>query len=143
MADEQVNTAVPRNGDVDRVQMMSLRADGAPDQTPGFEIIGDKETALAQSAEQFRQQAVSAVDQAERGPSGDAGTVVEDAPQDPTIEALKAKHDEAAEAATKAAEAAVEKLFVEPAPVRSPAGTEQASAKPAPAGKSSSSSTSK
>jgi hypothetical protein len=140
MAEEQVNTAVPRNGDVDRVQMMSLKADGSADQTPGFEIIGDKETALEQSREQFRQQAVSAVDQAERTVAGDGGTSVPDAPQDPAIEALKEKHDAAADEATKAAEAAVERLFVEPTPVTSAPGTEQASAKPGPASKSSSTS---
>lgn len=113
MTDTKGNTAVPAHGDVDRVQMMSLRADGTPDQTPGFEIIGDRETALTQSREQFAQQAVSAVDQRERGVSGDGGAVVEDAPQDPTIEALKDQHDAAQDAAVKAADAAVDAAFTD------------------------------
>lgn len=113
MTDSKGNTAVPAHGDVDRVQMLSLRADGTPDQSPGFEIIGDKETALAQSREQFAQQAVSAVDQRERGVAGDGGTSVEDAPQDPFIADLTEKHEAAQDAAVKAADAAVEAAFTD------------------------------
>jgi len=107
------NTAVPTHGDVDRVQMMSLRADGSPDQTPGFEMVGDRDVALEQTREQFRQQAVSAVDQVARGVSGTGGTSVEDAPQDPTIAALQSEHERASDNAVKAADAAVEALFTD------------------------------
>jgi hypothetical protein len=113
MAEAKGNTAVPQHGDRDRVAMLSLKADGTPDQN-NPEIIGDKEFALAATKEQFRQQAVSAVDAARRPellPSG-GGEVLE--VQDPAIEELKAAHDAAAEAAEKAAEATVEALFVEP-----------------------------
>ena len=94
------------HGDHDRVQLLSLNADGTPRQL-NPELIGDKDATLAATKEQFKQQAVSAVDVAERAP---APVGVEDAPQDPYVEALKAKHDEAADAAEKAAEKAVEGL---------------------------------
>ena len=103
---EKANTAVPHEGDHDRVQMLSLRADGTPDQH-NPEIIGDKETAIAAAKEQFVQQAVSAVDVQSAG----GGTTVEDAPQDPTIEAAKTEHDKVAAAAEKAAEKAVDALY--------------------------------
>lgn len=44
----------------DRVQMASRRKDGTPDQTEGYEIIGDKETAIAATAEQLAQMAAAA-----------------------------------------------------------------------------------
>jgi hypothetical protein len=102
---EKANTAVPHEGAHDRVQMLSLRADGTPDQH-NPEIIGDKETALKAAKEQFAQQAVSAADVQ----SSAGGTTVEDAPQDPTIEAAKKEHDELAAAAEKAAEKTVNAL---------------------------------
>lgn len=91
----------------DRVAMLSLRADGTPDQY-NPEIIGDKDAALANAKEQFVQQAVSAVDQAERGVS--ASDDVDQSVQDPFIADLKSKHDKAATAAEKAAEKAVGSL---------------------------------
>lgn len=102
---EQGNTAVPHQGDHDRVQMLSLRADGTPDQH-NPEIIGDKDTALAAAKEQFKQQAVSAADTANAG----GGTTVEDAPQDPTIQATVEEHEKVAAEAEKAAEATVNAL---------------------------------
>lgn len=104
-AGEEGNTAVPHQGDHDRVQMLSLRADGTPDQH-NPEIIGDKETALAATKEQFKQQAVSAADVA--NPVG--GTTVEDAPQDPNIQAAVDEHEKVAAAAEKAAETTVNAL---------------------------------
>lgn len=104
--EETANTAVPHQGDHDRVQMLSLRADGTPDQH-NPEIIGDKDVALAAAKEQFRQQAVSAADVANAAPGG---TTVEDAPQDPTIEAAVKEHDKVAKAAEKAAEKVVNSL---------------------------------
>ncbi|KRB73075.1 hypothetical protein ASE01_20075 [Nocardioides sp. Root190] len=103
---DTANTAVKHEGDHDRVQMLSLRADGTPDQH-NPEIIGDKEAAVKAAQEQFKQQAVSAADAKN---AGDGGSTVEDAPQDPTIEAAKAEHDKVAAAAEKAAEKVVSAL---------------------------------
>ncbi len=99
---------VPHQGDHDRVQMLSLKADGTPDQH-NPEIIGDKETAIAAAKEQFKQQAVSAADVANA--PGYGGTTVEDAPQDPSIEAAQKEHEKVAAAAEKAAEKTVNALF--------------------------------
>jgi hypothetical protein len=110
MAEVKGNTAVPQNGDRDRVAMLSLRTDGTPDQT-NPEIIGDKDFALEATKEQFRQQAVSAVDQAKRPEifgTPDGGEALE---QDPKIAELKDAHDSAADAADKAAESTVNALF--------------------------------
>lgn len=101
------NTAVPNEGDHDRVQMLSLKADGTPDQH-NPEIIGDKDAAVAAAQEQFKQQAVSAADVANAGTS--SSTVVADAPQDPSIEAAQKEHEKVAAAAEKAAEQVVTKL---------------------------------
>lgn len=113
---EQVNP-VPHQGDHDRVQMLSLRPDGTPDQH-NPEIIGDKDTAVRAAKEQFGQQAVSAVDVAEvRGPVTLVGTDdggVEEIPattgEDPSIQKRVEAHQSAADAAEKAAERAVESL---------------------------------
>lgn len=99
------NTAVPNQGDHDRVQMLSLRADGTPDQH-NPEIIGDKDATLAATTEQFKQQAVSAADVK----NADGGTVVEDAPQDPSIDAAAKEHEKVAKAAEAAAKKTVESL---------------------------------
>lgn len=96
---------VPHEGDHDRVQMLSLKADGTPDQH-NPEIIGDLDTAVAAAKEQFKQQAVSAVDT--RTPGG--GTTVENAPQDPSIEKAQKEHEKVAAAAEKAAESVVKSL---------------------------------
>jgi hypothetical protein len=104
------NTAVPAHGDHDRVAMLSLRADGTPDQN-NPEIIGDREFALAATREQFRQQAVSAVDQELRGAAAGDGEAAEDAVQDPEIVKLTDAHEAAAAAAEKAADATVGQLF--------------------------------
>lgn len=115
------NTAMPEHGDHDRVQMLSLRADGTPDQH-NPEIIGDKEFAKAAAAEQFRQQAVSAADVAAAsarsvpmmtvaGKNGETKQVpASEAPQDPTIKAAQDEHAKIEAAATKAAETMVDKL---------------------------------
>lgn len=100
------NTAAAQvAGPRDEVQMLSLKADGTPDQYAP-KLIGDPEQTRAATTEQFQQQAVSAVDQAERS-AATAGTVVEDAPQDPTIADLAEKHDSAAQAAAASADTAV------------------------------------
>lgn len=102
---ETAGNDVPHQGDHDRVQMLSLRADGTPDQH-NPEIIGNKDVAIKAAKEQFAQQAVSAAD---LSPTA-GGTTVEDAPQDPTIQAAVEEHQKAADAAEKAAEATVESL---------------------------------
>jgi hypothetical protein len=81
-------------GDHDRVVMLSLKADGTPDQH-NPEIIGDKEFAIEAAKEQFAQQAVAAVDAVKRVSSGSAGTDRRDT-RTPAIDALKAEHDKAA-----------------------------------------------
>jgi len=114
----QGNT-VPAHGDHDRVQMLSLKADGTPDQH-NPEVIGDKDVAVAAAKEQFAQQAVSAKDVELRGVSATAGvlqgqkdgsvTVVESTEQDPSIAKLEDEHAKAAKAAESAAESAVNAL---------------------------------
>ncbi len=111
---------VPHSGDHDRVVMLSLKADGTPDQH-NPEIIGDPEFAAAAARRQFAEQAVSAVDVAERGVSTSdvtlvgqkGGGVKEEAARtsgDPGIADLTEKHDAAAKASEKAAEQTVKDL---------------------------------
>lgn len=92
----------------DRVVGLSLRADGTPDQN-NPELIGDKDAAMEATKEQFRQFAVSAVDQAKRQELGLAGTDEGDT-SDALIDKLKAEHDKVAAAAEKQAEAVVNAL---------------------------------
>lgn len=61
MADEKIP-----DHPVDRVQMVSRHPDGTPAQSPGYEIVGDKETAVRLNAEQQKQQRISAYDQKDR-----------------------------------------------------------------------------
>lgn len=98
---------VTNDGDHDRVVMLSLNADGSPDQH-NPEIIGDKAAATAAAKEQFAQQAVSAVDAEKR--SEILGVPDEGGTSDAKIDALKAEHDKAAEAAGRRAEKAVDAL---------------------------------
>jgi hypothetical protein len=112
MADDKGNTAVPQHGDRDRVAMLSLKADGTPDQT-NPEIIGDKEFALEATKEQFRQQAVSAVDQEKRAELFGTGGGGEQLEQDPKIAELKDAHESAEKAAESAAESTVNSLFAD------------------------------
>lgn len=87
----------------DRVASLSIRSDGTPDQTnPTF--IGDPETTERATREQFRQMAVSAVDDRERSARADDDA---EPVQDPTVAALKEKHD----AAVKDADAAADKAL--------------------------------
>lgn len=103
-----VNKAA-KGGDHDRVAMLSLKADGSPDQHDP-EIIGDKDAAIAATAEQFKQQAVSAADREARGvTAGPVGGEVSDK-EDPTVEEIKKAHEAAARGADSAAKAVVESL---------------------------------
>lgn len=110
MAEAKNSTANPLagDGDHDRVVMLSLNADGTPDQH-NPEIIGDKDTAVEAAKEQFAQQAVAAVDAVKRVELGLAGTVEGDT-SDKVIDALKAEHDKAAGAAEKRAESVITAL---------------------------------
>jgi len=92
---------VPGHGDHDRVQMLSLHADGTPAQIAP-ELIGDKDTTLAATKEQFKQQAVSAADVELRG--------VNATDSEKDEEKLKAAHEKAAKAAESAAEKTVNAL---------------------------------
>ena len=105
-SDKPVNK-VPGGGDHDRVAMLSLRADGTPDQTDP-EIIGDKETATAAAKEQFAQQAASAVDVAKAAErrAEEAG----EESQDPSIEEVKKAQESAVKSAESAAESTVKSL---------------------------------
>lgn len=95
---------VPNEGDHDRVQMLSLKADGTPDQH-NPELIGDAEVTKAATREQFKQQAVSAADVRR---ADDAAA--EDAPQDPSIEAAQKELEKVAAKAEKAADSVVDSL---------------------------------
>jgi hypothetical protein len=115
------NTAVPQHGDHDRVQLLSLKADGTPDQNRP-EMIDASEFTKEATREQFRQQAVSAADVQIRSASsvpmmsvddGKGGTKLvpaSEAPQDPSIQEAIDAHQKVADAATKAADAAVDAL---------------------------------
>lgn len=104
---EGANVKPDEKGAHDRVAMLSLRADGTPDQIAP-EIIGGKEFAIEAAKRQFAEQAVSAKDEAERAATIDTGS--ETVKQDPSVEALKKEHDKVAEAAEKRAEKVVESL---------------------------------
>ncbi len=112
------NTAVPSNGDHDRVAMLSLHADGTPNQHRP-EIIGDKEFALEATKRQFSEQAVSAVDQAERAAAPAAETVE----QDPAIAERQAEHEKVQASAESAAEGVVDALFTGETEPAAPAAT--------------------
>ncbi len=106
MAEPKAVNKVDASGAHDRVAMLSLRADGTPDQVAP-EIIGDKDAAVAAAKVQFSEQAVSAVDEALRlEETANAGEVAED----PSIAEAKKAHDAAAKAAESKAESAVNGL---------------------------------
>lgn len=107
-ADKPVNPLAD-GGDHDRVVMLSLKADGTPDQN-NPEIIGDKDAALAAAKVQFAQQAVAAVDVVRRPELGLAGTATDTDTSDAAIDKLKEEHDKAAAAAEKRAESVVNSL---------------------------------
>lgn len=102
------NTAVQNEGDHDRVVMLSLRADGTPDQH-NPEIIGNKEFAVSAAKEQFAQQAVASVDAEKRAELGLAGDTDGDT-SDAVIDKLKGEHDKVAKAAESRAESVVNSL---------------------------------
>lgn len=99
---------LPNQGDHDRVVMLSLKADGTPDQH-NPEIIGDKDAAAEAAKRQFAEQAVAAVDAEKRVELGLAGDE-DGSTADAKIDKLKAEHDKAAAAAEKRAESVVNSL---------------------------------
>lgn len=101
-----VNKAA-KGGDHDRVSMLSLKADGSPDQTDP-EFIGDKDAAIAATTEQFKQQAVSAADVEVRGVTSGNGEV--STTEDPTVAEIQKAHEAAASGAESAAKAVVNSL---------------------------------
>ena len=110
MAEQKAASAVNKvdeTGAHDRLAMLSLKADGTPDQTAP-EIIGDKDAAVAAAKVQFAQQAVSAVDEKQRleERAAEAGEQAED----PSIAEKKKAHDAAAKAAESKAEGVVGSL---------------------------------
>ena len=90
----------------DRVAMLSLRADGTPDQV-NPEFVGDKDAALAATTVQFRQQAVSAVDVELRTADVDGAVSTT---EDPDVAKLQKAHEAAAKGAESAAKSAVDAL---------------------------------
>jgi hypothetical protein len=106
--DEKPVNPLANEGDHDRVAMLSLNADGSPDQH-NPEIIGDKKAAIEAAKVQFAQQAVSAVDAEKRAELGLAGTTDGDT-SDAVIDKLKAEHEKAGAAAEKRAESVVNSL---------------------------------
>jgi len=109
MAEEKAVNKVEASGAHDRVAMLSLRADGTPDQT-NPEIIGDKDAAVEAAKVQFAQQAVSAVDEVKRPELDLGGTVAGEEADDPSIAELKKAHDAAAKAAESKAQSVVGSL---------------------------------
>lgn len=104
-----VNTAA-KHGDHDRVVMLSLKADGSPDQHDP-EIIGDKAFAIEAAKVQFAQQAVSAEDRRIRGVTAASGQVLSlSDTEDPGIAELQKAHEAAEEAAQSQAEQAINNL---------------------------------
>lgn len=81
MADEQ-------GPEVDRVQMVSIAKDGTPDQTPGFEIIGDPEVATDALAEQLAERRVAAEDAEAQAEAREDGDEDGDATGDPDYEGV-------------------------------------------------------
>ncbi len=123
------NTAVPTHGDHDRVAMLSLKADGTPDQHEP-EMIADPEGTLAATRRQYVEQAVSAADvQLRRTEPGAANVTIigkagdepdevvpattDAAGEDPTVAATRQAHEAAAKAAGSAAEATLRALHPE------------------------------
>lgn len=104
------DTPVVSTADHDRVQMLSIAKDGTLDQSPGVEIIGDKDAAVEATKEQFRQIAVANVDAEKRADLGLAGTTDTAPGPDAQIDKLRAEHDKAAAAAEKKAESVVNSL---------------------------------
>lgn len=94
----------------DRVQMASRKKDGTPDQTEGYELIGDKETTVEATAQQLAQMKAAA--QAPATDEGESDEVPGPSPEEQKrVDANKAL----LETARSEAEAEVSARFVDPA----------------------------
>jgi hypothetical protein len=108
--EKAINVNTSTGGDHDRVASLSIRVDGSLDQSPGVEIIGDKDAALEITKRQFAERAVSAIDASKRAELGLAGSADEGSTADKAIDALRKAHDAAAAAGEKEAERIVNQL---------------------------------
>lgn len=107
MAESKTSKSEAPANDHDRVAMLSVRKDGSLDQHDP-EIVGDKDVALAATKEQFRQQAVAAVDVEKRDALGLGGGSL--FTEDKSIGELKKAHESAAKSAESRAESVVNGL---------------------------------
>lgn len=107
--DKAANTAVPAEGDHDRVAMLSINKDGSADQH-NPELIGNKEFAQAATRRQFAEQAVSAADSARLAEESAAAGAAEQVEQDPTIAERQKEHEKLTKAAEKRADKVVSDL---------------------------------
>lgn len=106
MAENTANESnAATDGAHDRVVMLSLKADGTPDQF-NPEIVGDPEFAREAAKRQFAEQAVSAADDARLSGAPD----VEQVKQDPGIASTQKTHQRITTAAEKRADEVVSKL---------------------------------
>jgi hypothetical protein len=122
MADEK---AVLPDVQGDRVAGLSISKDGTPDQHNPT-LIGDRETILAQTREQLRQQAASnAGREADRQAAG--GELPPQDVEDPTIAKAQQVKDDAVKAADAAAESIVGALFSDEVQSATPASDVPAS----------------
>jgi hypothetical protein len=125
-ATAQAVNPLPEGGDHDRVAMLSLRADGVPDQYAP-EVIIDEDAAVRAAKVQFAEQAVSAADVALTGATSPSSRVTiigkegdepdevvplttDAAGEDPSIAEARKAHEAAQEAAQGAAEATIRAL---------------------------------
>jgi hypothetical protein len=100
---------LPYQGDHDRVQMLSLHADGSAAQH-NPELIGDKDVCRAQARVQFAQQAVSALDIIKRPELLGDEVLAGSGEPSGALKELKKLQDEAAAAAVARADEVVNKL---------------------------------
>lgn len=96
----------------DRVQTVSRRKDGTPDQSENFEIIGDKETAIEANGRQLGEMKVSAADE-KRAQEQAAANTQGEASLSPEEQARKDEHDKLMEEGRAEAEAEVNARLVD------------------------------
>lgn len=108
------------NAPIDRVMMVTRNPDGSPKQAGPFEVIGDKDTAVAAAAEQLGQIAVSNEDHA-RARAAAADTAGTAGPSlSPEEEERIKHHQDLMTAAAKQAETEIGKVHSGEAPAVPP-----------------------
>lgn len=105
----QGESKINTGGAIDRVQMASRHPDGSPNQTSGFEFVGDKESTLKAAKVQLSQQAVSNADQKIRREITEEET--EEPALDENASKLQKAHEAASQAADKAADSEINSAF--------------------------------